>query len=466
MPQGRGEEEVEDPDGYTPRYVSLEILKNIHPPLRICSIPAPDLASIDFSCWGYHRPLNLYHSWHSLRPTTAHHPDILVLTVLDCFNVSRYPGTKDQSDLNQHVFGGYAPPGNRPPPATFQREPEKSRDVYGLFPRHKQLFGMVTVSLSYTCRSQILFVLLTACWLVGSTFMGVSGEAIEDSVGKAEYSRCKLVYTWSDLTLGYKDQEIRFHTGGLGSLMSDEYVSWVCMKDHYCASGADKYFCFVYNEINHSFVPWGKNEELQLVEVSDKSCICNQTAHDDAEGAAGSVTVCSPKFYSESASQGLSLPPCLACPSNSSSQLNSIGIASCICNEGYIGPNGGPCKPGYTNCWTQSCAGYKECYVEKNSLGNSVPSNDPRRVYLDATYYKIDETWNSGGVWRSPVNNGTRLCPPDVVGVWNVMPWDKPCSTAWGQRDGYVDQALVNSAFMLDLQRTGNLRYGTLRCRF
>ena len=61
---------------------------------------------------------------------------------------------------------------------------------------------------------------------------------------------------------GYKEREIIFRTGGLGRHMQEDvYESWVCM-DHYCG---DPVFCWVYNEIDKVFTPWGTNSELRLI---------------------------------------------------------------------------------------------------------------------------------------------------------------------------------------------------------
>ena len=59
-------------------------------------------------------------------------------------------------------------------------------------------------------------------------------------------------------------------TGGLGDLLEIEsFESWLCVRDHPCASNyaSDSYFCFVYDERRSTFVPWGENAELHLVDV-------------------------------------------------------------------------------------------------------------------------------------------------------------------------------------------------------
>ena len=46
---------------------------------------------------------------------------------------------------------------------------------------------------------------------------------------------------------------------------------------------------------------------------------------------------------------GTSDSGCQACPTHTYAFAESIGLASCFCNMGYTGPNGGPCtacRPG------------------------------------------------------------------------------------------------------------------------
>ena len=40
---------------------------------------------------------------------------------------------------------------------------------------------------------------------------------------------------------------------------------WLCEEGHACANGASSYFCFVYDEIDHVFVPWAPNSQLRIV---------------------------------------------------------------------------------------------------------------------------------------------------------------------------------------------------------
>eukprot|EP00960_Hanusia_phi_P021753 644251-Hanusia_phi.AAC.1 len=73
-----------------------------------------------------------------------------------------------------------------------------------------------------------------------------------------------MVHTWEEINASPKRQN--FETGGLGYLMDDNFECWVCVKDHSCAVPADPYFCFVYDEVNKAFLPWGQNKDLRLVD--------------------------------------------------------------------------------------------------------------------------------------------------------------------------------------------------------
>eukprot|EP00960_Hanusia_phi_P034221 750928-Hanusia_phi.AAC.2 len=81
--------------------------------------------------------------------------------------------------------------------------------------------------------------------------------------GSELYSHCQLMHTWDDIIQGANSQ--RFKTGGLGKLMVDKFESWVCEKNHSCAAADDPYFCFVYHEVNQTFLPWGPNKDLSLL---------------------------------------------------------------------------------------------------------------------------------------------------------------------------------------------------------
>ncbi|EKX36833.1 hypothetical protein GUITHDRAFT_116999 [Guillardia theta CCMP2712] len=84
------------------------------------------------------------------------------------------------------------------------------------------------------------------------------------------YKTCKLPYTWEEILVPrMKNCSLDFKTGGLGYLMTSRFQSWFCVKHHPCAWDAlNPFFCFVYDEDNRVFVPWGSNSELKLVRLS------------------------------------------------------------------------------------------------------------------------------------------------------------------------------------------------------
>ena len=87
------------------------------------------------------------------------------------------------------------------------------------------------------------------------------------SQSRANYTHCELPFSWQELVVRYKNNQIFFKTG-----KKLQNSMWVCVKDHYCATGADPYFCFKYHEQEEVFVPWGGNQMLGLV-VSSQSAL-------------------------------------------------------------------------------------------------------------------------------------------------------------------------------------------------
>ena len=66
-----------------------------------------------------------------------------------------------------------------------------------------------------------------------------------------------------------KNCSVQYKVGGLGLLMTDQFQVWICVKDHPCAlSASNPYFCFVYDEMNANFIPWGSNSKLELFQLA------------------------------------------------------------------------------------------------------------------------------------------------------------------------------------------------------
>ncbi|KAJ1490232.1 hypothetical protein T484DRAFT_1884549 [Baffinella frigidus] len=88
---------------------------------------------------------------------------------------------------------------------------------------------------------------------------------------RPEQQECTFEQSWSDLA--EQRNKTTFSTGGLGPLQSGVsnkgplYQVWLCVEQHGCARkfGGDDNYCFVYDEMDTKFVPWGANTELNLV---------------------------------------------------------------------------------------------------------------------------------------------------------------------------------------------------------
>ena len=84
------------------------------------------------------------------------------------------------------------------------------------------------------------------------------------------YKTCRLPHSWDDVLVPLmKNCSLDFKTGGLGYLMTPQFESWICVKHHPCAwDERNPYFCFVYDELNQKFLPWGSNSDLELVRLA------------------------------------------------------------------------------------------------------------------------------------------------------------------------------------------------------
>ena len=88
--------------------------------------------------------------------------------------------------------------------------------------------------------------------------------------GSKEYRHCHFEWTWKELRQHFKANFFgtmpQFRTGSLAEHMSEgRYEVWVCMQDHYCSDAANKWFCWVYDEVAGVFVPWAPNSILQII---------------------------------------------------------------------------------------------------------------------------------------------------------------------------------------------------------
>mmetsp|Transcript_33342 Transcript_33342/g.68831 ORF Transcript_33342/g.68831 Transcript_33342/m.68831 type:complete len:523 (-) Transcript_33342:84-1652(-) len=83
-----------------------------------------------------------------------------------------------------------------------------------------------------------------------------------------DYPECRENRTWIELFEQHED-ETELATGGLGSLITDAFEVWVCLKDHPCHERIDGgrmgWMCYAFNEQTHAFEPWGREEDLRLL---------------------------------------------------------------------------------------------------------------------------------------------------------------------------------------------------------
>eukprot|EP00960_Hanusia_phi_P017108 503234-Hanusia_phi.AAC.3 len=79
--------------------------------------------------------------------------------------------------------------------------------------------------------------------------------------------QCNLNQSW-EYILSQRNSGI-VQTGGLGQLMHEgRFEVWVCDYDCPCVIHVIDAACFVYDEMNESFLPWGLQSSLDLMAVS------------------------------------------------------------------------------------------------------------------------------------------------------------------------------------------------------
>jgi hypothetical protein len=97
------------------------------------------------------------------------------------------------------------------------------------------------------------------------------------SWGQQIYQHCALNFTLGELRHRAKGMlPPKFRTGGLGSLMLPDIMTWTCVQGHDCSGESppqDGWFCWVLDELialpheraPEQWVPWGHNCDLKLV---------------------------------------------------------------------------------------------------------------------------------------------------------------------------------------------------------
>ena len=81
-----------------------------------------------------------------------------------------------------------------------------------------------------------------------------------------QYSGCALNKTWTEINQHLRNNHDWATQGGLGDLRERGRVgTWLCVKQHACSvSGDVPHFCFVYNEVARTFIPWDTAQNLGL----------------------------------------------------------------------------------------------------------------------------------------------------------------------------------------------------------
>ena len=80
---------------------------------------------------------------------------------------------------------------------------------------------------------------------------------------------CQLHKGWEELVREHSNDETLLVTGGLGKLMEERrFEVWLCYRDHECST-AENYMCWIYDEVQHHWLPWATNFDLELYEVEN-----------------------------------------------------------------------------------------------------------------------------------------------------------------------------------------------------
>ncbi|KAJ1476136.1 hypothetical protein T484DRAFT_1825943 [Baffinella frigidus] len=92
---------------------------------------------------------------------------------------------------------------------------------------------------------------------------------------------CSLNATWPDLLARSRTGTgASWKTGGLGGLMDKpRFQVWLCEEGHACANGTSLHFCFVFDEEEKVFVPWGPDSLLQLGKHHNGGTLQNKHHH-------------------------------------------------------------------------------------------------------------------------------------------------------------------------------------------
>ncbi len=82
-----------------------------------------------------------------------------------------------------------------------------------------------------------------------------------------KYEDCKLNMSWPEINQLLRNNRDWATQGGLGNLREKgRFGTWICVKQHACSVLTDDvpYFCFVYDEVKRTFIPWDTAQNLGL----------------------------------------------------------------------------------------------------------------------------------------------------------------------------------------------------------
>ena len=135
------------------------------------------------------------------------------------------------------------------------------------------------------------------------------------------------------------------------------------------------------------------NSQSPSGSIASSSCICHQ-GFTGPDG--GSCTICEANTYKSVTGSA----SCTACPANSQSPSGSIAQTACVCNAGFVGQLGGPCSacPAHSTSQPQSSA-LTDC---KCLLGYGGAAGGPCTACGFAYY-------------RGSTDSACRQCPPGTT---------------------------------------------------
>lgn len=95
----------------------------------------------------------------------------------------------------------------------------------------------------------------------------IKPKFIQVNAQRFAYQKCIETRSWEMIANYYKNFRDFFATGHLGDLADDVFEHWACFRGHPCLSelGAlspTDAMCYVYNEIDGSWFPWGIKSEI------------------------------------------------------------------------------------------------------------------------------------------------------------------------------------------------------------